>query len=636
MCGICGKLYFDSARQVDGSLISSMSSVLQHRGPDDHGIYVAGPVGLGHQRLSIIDTSAAGHQPMSNEDGSVWIVFNGEIYNFAELRGELEKRGHHFASHTDTETILHLYEEEDIRCLQKLRGMFAFAVWDIRKQRLFLARDRVGKKPLVYTVSDGAFIFASELKALLQDPAVPAPVNYEAIHHYLTYQYVPSPCTIFQGMYKLPPAHYLTVERGKVASTRYWHLSYADKLQLPHVRDYAEQFMEVFTEAVSIRLRSDVPLGAFLSGGLDSSATVAVMSRLTNRPVKTFSIGFDEPEYNETNYAALVAKTFQTEHTEFIVRPDALSILPKLVWHYNEPFADSSAIPTYYVSKLTREHVTVALNGDGGDESFAGYERYIADKLAGYYEKLPAFIREKIIRRSLSLLPHQEDRRRLLRRLKRFVNGIADNAERRYVRWVCAFDNEMKNDLYTPAFGEKMAPVDSVDLVVNWYAQADAEDFLDKTLYVDVMSYLPDDLLVKVDIASMANSLEARSPFLDHRLMEFAASLPPKFKLKGLQSKYLLKLAFSSVLPREVLGRRKMGFGVPIDRWLRNELRELTYDILLENRAIQRGLFRKDAVQLLIDEHMAKRADHSYRIWALLFLELWHRMFIDKTAVPGI
>ncbi len=636
MCGICGKLYFDSARQVDSSLISSMSSVLQHRGPDDHGIYVAGPVGLGHQRLSIIDTSAAGHQPMSNEDGSVWIVFNGEIYNFAELRGELKKKGHHFASHTDTETILHLYEEEDIRCLQKLRGMFAFAIWDMRKQRLFMARDRVGKKPLVYTVSDGAFIFASELKALLQDPAVPAPVNYEAIHHYLTYQYVPSPCTIFQGMYKLPPAHYLTVERGKVTSERYWHLSYADKLRLPRVSDYAEQFMEVFTEAVSIRLRSDVPLGAFLSGGLDSSATVAVMSRLTNRPVKTFSIGFDVPEYNETNYAALVAKTFQTEHTEFIVRPDALSILPKLVWHYNEPFADSSAIPTYYVSKLTREHVTVALNGDGGDESFAGYERYIADKLAGYYEKLPVFFREKIIRTSLSLLPHQEDRRRLLRRLKRFVNGIADKAERRYVRWVCAFDNEMKKELYTPAFGEKTAPVDSVDLVVNWYAQADAEDFLDKTLYVDVMSYLPDDLLVKVDIASMANSLEARSPFLDHRLMEFAASLPPKLKLKGLQSKYILKQAFSSVLSREVLGRRKMGFGVPIDRWLRNELKDLTYDILLENRAVQRGLFRKDAVQLLIDEHMAKRADHSYRIWTLLFLELWYRMFIDKTAVPGI
>ena len=636
MCGICGKIYFDSARQVDGAVISSMSSVLQHRGPDDHGVFVAGPIGLGHRRLSIIDTSTSGHQPMSNEDGSIWIVFNGEVYNFAELRRELERKGHRFTSHTDTETIIHLYEEEDTNCLHKLRGMFAFALWDGRKQRLFIARDRVGKKPLIYTVSDGALIFASEIKSLLKDPSVPTPVNYEAIHHYLTYQYVPSPWTIFQGMYKLPPAHYLTVERGEIVSKRYWQLSYNAKLQLPHLNDYTEHFMEVFTEAVNIRLRSDVPLGAFLSGGLDSSAIVAVMSRLTNRPVKTFSIGFDEPEYNETNYAALVAKKFQTEHTEFIVRPDALGILPKLVWHYNEPFADSSAIPTYYVSKLTREHVTVALNGDGGDESFAGYERYIADKLAGYYEKLPVFIREKIIRSSLSLLPHQEDRRSFLRRLKRFVNGIADNAERRYVRWVCAFDNEMKKDLYTPAFGETMASSDSVDLVVNWYAQSDAAGFLDKTLFVDVMSYLPDDLLVKVDIASMANSLEARSPFLDHRLMEFAASLPPELKLNGLQSKYLLKQAFSPLLPREILTRGKMGFGVPLDRWLRSELKDLIYDILLENRTIERGLFRREAVQLLLDEHIAKRADNSYRIWTLLFLELWYRMFVDQTRVLGI
>jgi asparagine synthase (glutamine-hydrolysing) len=494
----------------------------------------------------------------------------------------------------------------------------------------------VGKKPLVYTVADGALIFASEIKSLLQDPSIATQVDCEALHHYLTYQYVPGPWTMFQGMYKLPPAHYLTVERGKITTKAYWYLSFATKLQHPHINDYTENFMEVFTEAVKIRLRSDVPLGAFLSGGLDSSATVAVMSQLANRPVKTFSIGFDEPEYNETNYAALVANKFQTEHTEFIVRPDALSILPKLVWHYNEPFADSSAIPTYYVSKLTREHVTVALNGDGGDESFAGYERYIADKLAGYYEKIPFFMREKFIKKSLSLLPHQEDRRSFLRRLKRFVQGIADKAERRYVRWVCAFDNEMKQDLYTPAFSESMASIDSVNLVVNRYAQSDASNFLDKTLFVDVMSYLPDDLLVKVDIASMANSLEARSPFLDHKVMEFAASLPPELKLKGLQTKYLLKRAFSPLLPREILNRKKMGFGVPIDRWLRNELKDLTYDIMLENRTIQRGLFRREAVQLLIDEHMAKYADHSYRIWTLLFLELWYRMFIDKTSVLGI
>ena len=636
MCGICGKIYFDAERRVDRSLVARMAAVLEHRGPDDHGIYVAGPVGLGHQRLSVIDTTTAGHQPMSNEDGSIWIVFNGEVYNFAELRVELEKKGHRFFSHTDTETILHLYEEEDISCLQKLRGMFAFAIWDNRKQRLFLARDRVGKKPLVYTVSDGALVFASEIKSLLQDPSIPAQVDCEALHHYLTYQYVPNPWTMFREMHKLPPAHYLTVEHGTITIKPYWYLSFAKNLQLPRTQDYTERFMDVFTEAVKIRLRSDVPLGAFLSGGLDSSATVAVMSQLSNRPVKTFSIGFDEPEYNETNYAALVAKKFQTEHTEFIVRPDALSILPKLVWHYNEPFADSSAIPTYYVSKLTREHVTVALNGDGGDESFAGYERYIADKLAGYYEKIPVVMREKFIKKALSLLPHQENRRSFLRRLKRFVNGIADKAERRYVRWVCAFDNEMKQDLYTPAFGESMAGIDSVDLVVNRYGQSDAAHFLDKTLFVDVMSYLPDDLLVKVDIASMANSLEARSPFLDHKLMEFAASLPPEMKLKGLQSKYILKQAFAPLLPGEVINRNKMGFGVPLDRWLRGELKDMTFDIMLEQRTIQRGIFRREAVQLLLDEHMAKRADNSYRIWTLLFLELWYRMFIDKSQVLGI
>lgn len=613
-----------------------MASVLAHRGPDDHGIYVDGPVGIGHQRLSIIDISPAGHQPMSNEDGSIWIVFNGEIYNFKELRMELQGKGHVFTSHTDTETIIHLYEEEDTDCLNRLRGMFAFAIWDSTKQRLFIARDRVGKKPLVYAVTDDAIIFASEIKALLQDPSVTAEVDCEALHHYLTYQYVPSPWTMFKGIRKLPPAHSLVVEREKITTRQYWQLSYAQKLTLPTLGDYVEQFMDVFTEAVKIRLRSDVPLGAFLSGGIDSSATVAVMSQLTNRAIKTFSIGFDVSEYNETTFAAMVAKKFNTDHTEFIVNPDAISILPKLVWHYNEPFADSSAIPTYYVSKLTREHVTVALNGDGGDESFAGYERYIADKLAGYYEKIPCIAREHIIKRCLSFIPHQENRNSFFRRLKRFVNGISEKAERRYVRWICGFDNEMKNDLYSAAFAEKTAAIDSVDLIVNWYAKADASAFLDKTLFVDIMSYLPDDLLVKVDIASMANSLEARSPFLDHKLMEFAAALPPHLKLNGIQSKYLLKKAFSSVLPRSVLYRKKMGFGVPIDRWLRNELKELTYQTLLEKRTVERGLFKEQAVRMLIDEHMLKRADNSYRIWALLFMEVWYRMFIDKRSVLGV
>lgn len=636
MCGICGKVYFDPTRKVDEGLVTGMTSVLQHRGPDDQGVYVNNQVGLGHRRLSIIDISAAGHQPMCNEDGSIWIVFNGEIYNFEELRKNLAAKGHVFKSHTDTETIIHLYEEQGTECLQSLRGMFAFAIWDQRNQKLFLARDRAGKKPLVYTEADGALLFASEIKSLLQDPSVTARVNLEALHHYLTYQYVPSPWTMFRGIYKLPQAHSLLFQNGKTTLQRYWQLSYANKIQLAHENDYLEQFMELFREAVKIRLRSDVPLGAFLSGGIDSSAAVAVMSHFMNQPVKTFSIGFEESDYSEVRYASMVAKKYQTDHTEFIVKPDAIAILPKLVWHYNEPFADSSAIPTFYVAKLTREHVTVALNGDGGDESFAGYERYLADRLAAYYEKIPAVLREKIIKKAFNMLPHIENRRNFWRRLKRFLNGIAEGPERRYVRWICYFDNEMKADLYSTALREQTRALDSVALTVDWYAKADGGNFLDRTLFVDVMSYLPDDLLVKVDIVSMANSLEARSPFLDHKLMEFAAALPAPLKLHGMHSKYILKKAFAPLLPKEVLYRRKMGFGVPIDKWFRRELKSMAYQILLEKRTLQRGYFREEAVRLLLDEHMARRADHSYRIWALLFLELWHRMFIDQSATLGI
>ncbi len=636
MCGICGKVYFNPHHKAERPIIEAMASVLKHRGPDDQGVYIDGPAGIGHQRLSIIDISPAGHQPMSNEDGSIWIVFNGEIYNFEELRAELQAKGHIFTSQTDTETIIHLYEEKDTDCLDSLRGMFAFAIWDVKKQRLLLARDRVGKKPLVYAVTGEAIIFGSEIKAILQDPSVPVEVDYEALHHYLTYQYVPSPWTIFKAIRKLPPAHSLIVQHGTIAMRKYWHLSYRHKLIFPHLRDYIDQFRALFTEAVKIRLRSDVPLGAFLSGGIDSSATVAVMSQLTNRPIKTFSIGFHESEYNEIPFAAVVAKKFNTEHTEFIVKPDAVRILPKLVWHYNEPFADSSAIPTYYVAQLTRQHVTVALNGDGGDESFAGYERYIADKLASYYEKVPPLVREHIIKKFLACIPHQENRRSFFRRLKRFVNGISEQPERRYVRWICGFDNEMKNDLYTPAFADKVAAIDSIDLIVNWYHKADGDRFLDRTLFVDVMTYLPDDLLVKVDIAAMAHSLEARSPFLDHKLMEFAAALPPHYKLNGIQSKYLLKKAFATELPDTILTRKKMGFGVPIDRWLRTELKDAACQILLDKRSIERGLFKEQAVRMLIDEHLSKRADHSYRIWTLLFLELWFRMFIDKRSVTGM
>jgi len=613
-----------------------MASVINHRGPDDEGIYVKGNVGLAHKRLSILDLSPAGHQPMSNEDGSIWIVFNGEIYNFLDLREDLQKKGHTFRSRTDTETIIHLYEERGVECVNDLRGMFAFAIWDENKKRLFCARDRAGKKPFIYAHREDGLVFASEIKSLLKDPTLKRNLDYSAIHNYLTYQYVPSPMSIFKSIKKLPPAHILIYEGGDLTVKRYWSLSYQKKLHLSSVGEYGEQFRDLFQEAVKIRLRSDVPLGAFLSGGIDSSLVVAVMSRLMNQPVKTFSIGFEEEGYDEVAFARIIAEKYETDHHEFTVKPDAVSILPQLVWHYNEPFADSSAIPTYYVSKMTRDFVTVALNGDGGDESFAGYERYVADKLADYYRRVPPFIREGIIRRAVDKLPHSTNRRNFFRRLKRFVKGISEPPERRYVRWICFFDNEMKGDLYTPSFKDLNRELDSVDLTVKWYEQADAEQFLDRTLFVDVMSYLPEDLLVKVDIASMAHSLEARSPFLDHKVMEFAASLPPNLKLRGMETKFLLKDTLSDIVPQEILQRKKMGFGVPLDVWFRNDLKEMAYDVLLDQKSIERGYFRKEYVSKMLDEHVSKQYDHSYRIWALLFLELWHKMFIDGTLSPPV
>ena len=613
-----------------------MASVINHRGPDDEGIYVKNNVGLAHKRLSILDLSPAGHQPMSNEDGSIWIVFNGEIYNFLDLRDNLQKKGHTFRSRTDTETIIHLYEEKGVECVHDLRGMFAFAIWDENKKRLFCARDRAGKKPFVYAHTEDGLIFASELKSLLKDPALKRNLNHTAIHNYLTYQYVPSPMSIFTSVKKLPPAHILIYEGGNLKIKSYWNLSYQNKLQLSSVEEYGEQFRDLFEEAVKIRLRSDVPLGAFLSGGVDSSLVVAVMSRLMDQPVKTFSIGFEEEAYDEVAFARLIAEKYETDHHEFIVKPDAVSILPQIVWHYNEPFADSSAIPTFYVSKMTRDFVTVALNGDGGDESFAGYERYLADKLADYYRRVPPFMREGIIRRIVDKLPHSTNRRNFFRRLKRFVKGISEPPERRYVRWICFFDNEMKGDLYTPSFKDLNREYDSVDLTVKWYERADAEQFLDRTLFVDVMSYLPEDLLVKVDIASMAHSLEARSPFLDHKVMEFAASLPPNLKLRGMETKFLLKHTLSDIVPKEILQRKKMGFGVPLDVWFRNDLKEMAYDVLLDQKSIERGYFRKEYVSKMLDEHVSKQYDHSYRIWALLFLELWHKMFVDGTLSPPV
>ena len=628
MCGIGGKLYVDPGRPVERGVLECMNAVLAHRGPDDAGIYCQGPVGLAHRRLSIIDLSPAGHQPMANEDGTIWIVFNGEIYNFLELRPDLERKGHRFRSGTDTEVILHLYEDHGPGCLQFLRGMFAFAIWDAPRRQLFLARDRLGKKPLVYRADPEAFWFASEAKAILQDPAVEARPNPEAISQYLTYGYVPSPRSAFQGLRRLPPAHYLLCRDGQVEVVRYWRLR-RDRKARRSEAEWCQEILARLEEAVRLRLISEVPLGAFLSGGIDSSAVVAMMSRAAGA-IKTFSIGFEEPEYDELRYARLVAERFGTDHHELVVRPEAAAILPKLAWHFDEPFGDSSAVPTYYVAQMTCRYVTVALNGDAGDENFGGYDRYVANLLAASFDRWPgAGLLRRMIRWGLHLWPRSGRRTSPLSRGRRFLDGLAEIPERRYARWFCHFYGERKDELLSPEFRASLDGTDALDLLLTAYRESDAPDFADATLGVDAALYLPDDLLVKVDIASMAHSLEARSPFLDHEFMEFAATIPSDLKVRGRTKKYILKRALADLLPAEILRRPKLGFGVPIDHWLRHELRDLAYDTLLGPRCLGRGYFRPGVVRRLLDEHTRGRANWHYLLWTLLMLELWHRTYVD-------
>lgn len=623
MCGICGVVHKDGA-PVDAPALGRMAGSLAHRGPDDAGIEVRGAVGLGHRRLSIIDLSAAGHQPMGNEDGSVRIVFNGEIYNYRELRDGLEKRGHRFRSHSDTEVILHLYEELGTDCLSRLRGMFAFAISDEPRRRLFVARDRVGKKPLYYADSARRFLFGSEIKAILAAGGVPRRPDLQALNHYLTYQYVPSPWTAFAGIRCLPPAHFLLLEDGRATIERYWRLDYHPKLTAPEPA-LEEELRARLREAVRLRLVSDVPLGAFLSGGVDSSAVVALMAQEMGQPVRTFSIGFREAQFDELPFARLVAERFGTRHTEWIVEPRALEILPRLVWHYDQPFADPSAIPTWHVAKLAREHVTVVLNGDGGDEDFAGYGRYAANELTVRRQRsLPGRFWQRARAFAAGV-------RRALRQGK-LPLGLGElrplAVEMENALRLCHFNEQEKAALYTPEFARGAAG-DSFALLFAAYGAAGDAEFLDRALAADVGMYLPDDLLVKVDVASMAHSLEARSPFLDHELMEFAARLPTGCKLLRGETKRILKRSLKGLVPDAVLGRPKMGFGVPLARWFRGEMREFVRDALLGPEARARGYFREEAVRTLLEDHLAGREDRSNQLWNLAMLEHWHRVFID-------
>lgn len=637
VCGLCGRVIVEGA-PLKEEAIRAMCSALSHRGPDGEGVWLrktaggerAPQVGLGHRRLSVIDLSPAGGQPMPNEDETLWLVFNGEIYNFQELREGLKARGHRFRSRTDSEVILHLYEEKGEGLLQDLRGMFAFGLWDDPKGRLLLARDRLGEKPLVYAKVGKGLIFASEIKALFRDTGLAPRVDPQAIYHYLTFQYVPSPMSAFMGVEKIPPAHYLTWQDGAVRLHRYWAIPQPEGCKRERIYR-PEELVERLEEAVRIRMVSDVAVGAFLSGGLDSSAVVALMSRHAQGPVRTLTVGFPDPGYDEVGYARLVSRCLGTDHAEIFVDMDIQRELPKIAWHYDEPFADASAVPTYYLAKAMRSLVTVALDGDGGDETLAGYDRYRAARWLGLYGRLPRPIRDGLIPRVLEAIPMRGwERSHWLHRARIFARPGEERLERRYGQWMSHFTAEEKASLCTKEFLEKVGQSDPLALMEkHFYCGSDCGDILQRVLGVDMVSYLPDDLLVKTDIASMAHGLEVRAPFLDHHFVEFASRIPSRYKVRWGRGKFILRQAFKGVLPPEVLARRKMGFSPPLARWIQRDLSEMAEELLMGSRARERGYFRGDRVGEILREHLMGIRNRHHQIWNLMMLELWHRVHVD-------
>ena len=604
-----------------------MCSLIAHRGPDGHGVHADGCAAFGHRRLAILDLSDAASQPMTTADQRYWITFNGEIYNFREIRDELETRGVAFRSHSDTEVLLEAYRAYGPACLQKLRGMFAFAVWDAVERELFLARDRAGKKPLFYRLDEHGLAFASEPKAFLADAGFEPRPDLAAIGRYLAYGYVPDPWSAFEGVRKLPPAHYALFKSGRLETSRYWRLRYTPKRAIRE-QDAADELLDLLRESVQLRMISDVPLGAFLSGGIDSSLVVALMAQLAGGRVKTFSIGFEESDFDELAFARQVAERYGTDHQEFIVRPEAASIVQTLVWHYGEPFADSSAIPTYYLSALTRRYVTVALSGDAGDENFAGYRRYLPHRRAEIYGRFPNGLRD-VMRRIGRGLPVPASSASFAARALRWTDIMAGDQADRYTQSVMSLDSMLQRRLCTPDFLAASNMSEAPALIEDVLAESDAPDFVDAMMHADVETYLPGDILAKIDIATMAHGLEGRCPFVDHRLMEFAASLPGGLKLRDGSLKYLLRRVARSFLPDALIDRRKKGFSVPMARWLRTDLRPLAFDVLLGRTASQRGLLQPARVERLLRDHCDGRYEWHVQIWTLLMLELWFQEYID-------
>ena len=625
MCGICGIVSSEGIGPGDRVALEGMCRTLRHRGPDDEGYYVDRWAALGMRRLSIIDL-ATGQQPVTNEEGKVWLVFNGEIYNYRELRQRFEREGHVFASQSDSEVIVHAYEAYGERCLQLLNGMFALAIWDTRRNRLFLARDRLGIKPLYYWHDPNHIVFGSELKALMVHPDVPRMVDPVALDQFLTLEYVPSPRTIFTDVRKLLPGHYLIFEAGHCQVEPYWDVPFQE---MPNDEaTCAEQLADLIGDAVRLQMVSDVPLGAFLSGGLDSSTVVASMSRLTHEPVRTFSIGFADATYNELPYARAVARYFGTRHTEATLQPDIADLAERLVEHLDEPLADFSIFPTYLVSELARHSVKVVLSGDGGDELFGGYDAYVAQKYDRYYRWLPGPLRRRALPALMERIRPQPAKKGLINKAKRFVEGASMSPSLQHARWMMFMSDADKARLYRPALQVSVNGCSASSLLEGYFQRVEEVEPLARQQYVDLKTYLADDILTKVDRMSMAASIEARVPLLDHRIVEFALNLPPHMKLQGGQTKVILRRAMHGRLPEAILTKPKQGFSIPLKHWLHGPLRPMLTDLLSADCVRRRGYFEAETVTRWVTEHLDGRANHSHRLWALMVFELWQRQVL--------
>lgn len=628
MCGITGKVYLDG-RPARSTEIAKMTGTLLHRGPDDGGFWVEKNVGLGSRRLSVIDLTKAGHMPMFYDYKRYVIVYNGEVYNFQTEREELRKKGYSFKSNTDTEVILALYREYGIECLAHLRGMFAFAIYDRKEKTIFMARDRLGKKPLKYFFNGKVFIFASELKAILTQREVKREPDFLAIHHYLTFGYVPAPNTGFVGISKLEPGHYLFLDLKfrKLRKQRYWKPDFTKKLKLSQ-QEWQRRILNLLEESTRLRMIADVPVGAFLSGGVDSSAVVAMMSRLSDRPVKTFSIGYKEASHDETRYARQVADAFGTEHTTLIVSPESVEMLPELVAQFEEPFADSSMLVTYLISKMARNYVTVALNGDGGDENFAGYQRYNKQYWYSKFDGLPIITSEKMgaLMNFIAKKSHFSQARRCYWIWKK----MAGDPVYRYLGWNSFVLQEEKEWLYKDDFSHQYQENASRDLWEEKMWESGTENLTDQVLYADLTNYLPEDLLVKMDIASMAVSLEARSPLLDHKLVELAAKIPINLKIKGFGgNKYIFKKALRGILPDEILDRPKLGFAMPLDSWFKEGLNDYARKKLLARNAPVKKFLKSEGIKTMLATHGREGRDFGPKLWAILTLDLWMEKYFN-------